>query len=250
MINFFRKIRKQLADDNKPLKYMRYAFGEILLVVIGILIALSINNWNETQKYNKEETTILENLHENLKQAKSQSTDFIHNEEQLKELLISALGISSNRKQNDTISFSDLDFYDLLWDFQSQVPVINTYSDIKSTDKLSIIKNREIRESFNGLELAINDLNVLVSDRLTVQQLRIDEIAVNEINFIPLLKRQTSLDITNEIPNNYKSILSNPKTRNLLGIKLELTYQVLKNRKDLEIEIDRLISLLETEIEK
>jgi hypothetical protein len=50
MINFFRKIRKKLADDNKPLKYMRYAIGEILLVVIGILIALSINNWNENRK--------------------------------------------------------------------------------------------------------------------------------------------------------------------------------------------------------
>jgi len=47
MINFFRKIRKQFADDNKPLKYMRYAIGEIVLVVIGILIALQINNWNE-----------------------------------------------------------------------------------------------------------------------------------------------------------------------------------------------------------
>ncbi len=50
MINFFRKIRKKLADDNKPLKYARYAIGEIFLVVIGILIALSINNWNENQK--------------------------------------------------------------------------------------------------------------------------------------------------------------------------------------------------------
>ena len=49
MIPFFRKIRKQFADDNKPLKYMRYAIGEIILVVIGILIALSINNWNENQ---------------------------------------------------------------------------------------------------------------------------------------------------------------------------------------------------------
>ena len=48
MINFFRKTRKKLADDNKPLKYMRYAIGEILLVVIGILIALSINNWNQS----------------------------------------------------------------------------------------------------------------------------------------------------------------------------------------------------------
>lgn len=53
MINFFRKIRKQLADDNRPLKYMRYAIGEIVLVVIGILIALSINNWNEEQKRGK-----------------------------------------------------------------------------------------------------------------------------------------------------------------------------------------------------
>ncbi len=46
MIPFFRKIRKKMADDNKPLKYMRYAIGEIVLVVIGILIALQINTWN------------------------------------------------------------------------------------------------------------------------------------------------------------------------------------------------------------
>ena len=58
MINFFRKIRKQLADDNKPLQYMRYAIGEIALVVIGILIALSINNWNEERKLVIEEKDI------------------------------------------------------------------------------------------------------------------------------------------------------------------------------------------------
>jgi len=50
MINFFRKTRKKLADDNKFFKYSRYAIGEIVLVVIGILIALSINNWNEGRK--------------------------------------------------------------------------------------------------------------------------------------------------------------------------------------------------------
>jgi len=62
MINFFRKIRKQLADDNKPLKYARYAIGEIVLVVIGILIALSINNWNENQKDRKAENEALIDL--------------------------------------------------------------------------------------------------------------------------------------------------------------------------------------------
>ncbi|WP_299161952.1 DUF6090 family protein [uncultured Eudoraea sp.] len=63
MINFFRRIRKKLADDNKPLKYMRYAIGEILLVVVGILIALSINNWNEDKKVMKYELKILQELY-------------------------------------------------------------------------------------------------------------------------------------------------------------------------------------------
>ena len=63
MINIFRKIRKQLANDNKPLKYMRYAFGEIILVVIGILIALQINSWNKDRIAKMEEIQILKNLH-------------------------------------------------------------------------------------------------------------------------------------------------------------------------------------------
>jgi len=66
MINFFRRIRKNLADDNKPLKYMRYAIGEILLVVVGILIALSINNWNEERKDRVKEREVLEDIMNNL----------------------------------------------------------------------------------------------------------------------------------------------------------------------------------------
>ena len=50
MIKFFRKIRYNLMEQNKTGKYFKYAIGEILLVVIGILIALSINNWNDQKK--------------------------------------------------------------------------------------------------------------------------------------------------------------------------------------------------------
>ncbi len=50
MINFFRKIRYNLMEQNKTGKYLKYAIGEIVLVVIGILIAISINNWNENRK--------------------------------------------------------------------------------------------------------------------------------------------------------------------------------------------------------
>jgi hypothetical protein len=242
---------KTIKPTLKAGRYFKYAIGEILLVVIGILIALQINNWNETQKLKKEETTILKNLQDNLKQAQSQSAYFITRENELLEFLVLALEINSEKKQHDTVTFSNEDFKEIVWDFEAGVPVINTYSDIKSTGKLAIIQNREIRESFNGLELAINELNQLVSDRLTVQQMRIDDIAVSEINYMPLLvNRHPSIDVSNETQNDYKVILSNPKTRNLLGIKLELTLDVLQNRKDLAIEIDKLIALLETELEQ
>ena len=55
-----------MADDNRPLKYARYAVGEIVLVVIGILIALQINNWNEEHKTKKFENEILYLISENL----------------------------------------------------------------------------------------------------------------------------------------------------------------------------------------
>jgi len=66
MTPFFRRIRKKMADDNKPVQYARYAIGEIVLVVIGILIALQINNWNEERKNKKFEDEILYLISENL----------------------------------------------------------------------------------------------------------------------------------------------------------------------------------------
>ena len=50
MIKFFRHIRQRLLSEGKTGKYFKYAIGEIILVVIGILIALQINNWNENRK--------------------------------------------------------------------------------------------------------------------------------------------------------------------------------------------------------
>ena len=49
MIKFFRNIRQRMLIENKFSKYLIYAIGEIVLVVIGILIALSINNWNQKE---------------------------------------------------------------------------------------------------------------------------------------------------------------------------------------------------------
>ena len=66
MIKFFRKIRKNLLMENKTGKYLKYAIGEIVLVMIGILLALQINNWNESRKLKTEEVEILNNFRSSL----------------------------------------------------------------------------------------------------------------------------------------------------------------------------------------
>jgi hypothetical protein len=58
MIYFFRKIRKHLVFANKSAQYLKYAIGEIFLVVIGILVALQLDNWNDQRKFNKALLTI------------------------------------------------------------------------------------------------------------------------------------------------------------------------------------------------
>lgn len=249
MTNFFRRTRKNFAYNKRLFKYLYYVTGEIVLVVIGILIALKINNWNEAQKTEQEEINTLVNLLDNLYRAQEQSEYFIVQEKKLKQSLLLALGKSS--KGADFIQYiSDSVFYELLWNFEANVPVINAYSDIKSTGKVAIIRNAEIRKNFTNLEASINVLKFFVSDRITVQQLRVDNIAEREVNFVRLLNTQDpEVNIDNELTNDYRSILSNPKTRNLLAIKLELTNKVIRYREGLGMEINDLILLLRTELE-
>ncbi len=67
MFKFFRNIRQSLLMKDKITKYYKYAFGEIILVVIGILIALSINNWNEARKNRIEQLILINNIIEDLR---------------------------------------------------------------------------------------------------------------------------------------------------------------------------------------
>src|SRR5210317_1919184 len=78
MINFFRKTRKKLADENKFLQYSRYAIGEIVLVVIGILIALSVNNWNENRKINNDIALLFTSLESELENNINETSSLIN----------------------------------------------------------------------------------------------------------------------------------------------------------------------------
>ncbi len=225
---------------------MTYAIGEIILVVIGILIALSINNWNENRKNSIEEKAILETLLENLKLSKAQSEFLISEEITLKERLIQILGIDANNTKSNSQIIPDSIFKSAVWELQSDQPTFNTYNNLKSTNKLNLIKNKKINERFTELEFRQNKLNDILDDRLKVHQIRIDDIMENDINFIPLVKSNIpDINIENEPKNNYSQLLEIKRIRNLLGMKLTFTQDVINSRENLDKEIKDLIALIE-----
>jgi hypothetical protein len=80
MIKFFRKIRQNLLSEGKTVKYFKYAIGEIILVMIGILLALQVSNWNQERKEADKEQLLLEALHQEFLENRTQldSVVFVH----------------------------------------------------------------------------------------------------------------------------------------------------------------------------
>ena len=72
MIKLFRKIRQNLLMENKTGKYFKYAIGEVVLVMIGILLALQVSNWNQDRKDRISERKLLDNIHKDFAQNKIQ----------------------------------------------------------------------------------------------------------------------------------------------------------------------------------
>ena len=129
-----------MADDNRPLKYMRYAVGEIVLVVIGILIALSINNWNEQRLDRIQEIIILKNIKKDLSQ---DTLDMNFNIEQHKKILnnekkLLDFMMSNHLEPIDNINYSDALGFALLIELHE-----STYNNIQNND-LGILTNNSL----------------------------------------------------------------------------------------------------------
>jgi len=156
MTPFFRRIRQKLANDNQFLKYSRYAIGEILLVVVGILIALQINNWNEERKNSIIEQGTLVSLKSDLETALVQLDDKLRQNRNYKTLDSILLDIMHFKKD---ISTDSLEILTLSHTFSPGFdPELGTLNEILSTGKMEIIKNRALRKHISTWNKYMDEL--------------------------------------------------------------------------------------------
>jgi hypothetical protein len=155
MIKFFRKIRQKMLNENKFSKYLMYAIGEIVLVVIGILIALSINNWNENRKKSNKETTILANIHKEFRENRKQLDSVVsrHRVSHSNSAKIIKLFPIKSKLESEVLDSLSVQLW---WSFGGATfnPSQTSINALASTSSFDIIENEILRD----LLISWNDL--------------------------------------------------------------------------------------------
>lgn len=156
MIKFFRKIRQKMLSENKFSKYLIYAIGEIILVVIGILIALQINNTNESNKARSKELQYLKNIKTDLNLNIQNINDFITKRNTQIKSASTVLDYYEGRKALDynDLSTNCLNVY--IWHKFYQVN--NTFKELVNSGNLALISSDEIKNNLLNIDALYNEL--------------------------------------------------------------------------------------------
>ena len=180
MIKFFRKIRYDLMEKNKTGKYFKYAIGEITLVVIGILIALQINNWNEQRKTRNSEISYIHSIINDLK-GDSETIRFIV--ENTKEKIANNELLMSQLRSFDTITDSRPLFTLMrdnvgFVDFKAQDHTIET---LKNSGNIEILNSEFIR---TGLQSYYDTVEVIYIQQNLMNKSTTESNRANFFNYL------------------------------------------------------------------
>ena len=189
MIKFFRKIRQNLLMENKTGKYFKYAIGEIMLVVIGILIALQINNWNQQHQQKTEELKQLKALklefEKNALNLDSITKHHIENEDATLRVI--------NATSHYTIKEFDSLYYKATYNYNFD-PSKGIYNSLINSGNIELISNETLKYKLAEIQDIVTDY---IDDENNVREYGIKEFfpfVVNQMPYNPhrLYKNRTA----------------------------------------------------------
>lgn len=183
MIKLFKNIRKSLLSDGKNSKYLKYAIGEIVLVVIGILIALQINNWNSNRIQKQKEFVYLNNIKRYLKEQLATIESQIDYESHINQIAAPMI-IYYKAHQAFKVDSLFTKNVGVLTGRKTFVKNAPTYTELISSGNIDIISNKTIKDDIikyyqeiERVELIINKNNNLFTDAVFIPEiLKISEI--------------------------------------------------------------------------
>ena len=240
MIKFFRQIRQRMLSQNKLGKYLLYAIGEVILVVIGILIALQLNNFNQERKDKILEIKILTEIRENLLndfEDHNENTGFLSNVVHSSKIILDHL--------NNDLPYHDSLAYHFAWlPMAANFDAINSGYNLWLSEGVNIIRNKSIRLKISKIYgQQYKWLRDFLKDR---------QLLNNQPLFLDMMKKFKTYEHLNKgIPRDYESLKSDDDFKVLaqqnafmINTTLQFYLRIMNECnmliEDLQVEIDKL----------
>ena len=232
--------------ENKTSKYLKYAIGEIVLVVIGILIALQINNWNERRKELKRSHEILLEIKENLQFNSARFMAEIDEEKSvIKSIDIVLNNINENKGYNDSLDFHFI--YTTYYPTASRKS--SGYETLKSQG-VELIKSKNIRQSIINLyEKTYNELDDVTKESGVIHDTNMIPLFTELFLTLPFLP-DAPIEKMGAIPFSYEKVVESQKLRGILSFWRQSRAVSIKLRKIAIDENNNLINAINKELEK
>ncbi|MCA0133803.1 DUF6090 family protein [Winogradskyella alexanderae] len=237
MIKFFRHIRKSLLEQNQMGKYFKYAIGEILLVVIGILIALQINNWNERRKATIEGLVLLENIYEDIKY-NLDKIDFVYawdstQNDRNKKLIQLLFDQNSTYHDSLEIYFGSVTRYEVF------SPRRTAYETLK-TKGLELIRNKTLRSKITELYDEVYVLNDMVLEFR--KEIHLKHVPIFNNRFLTLD------EVEYKVPIDFNSLKNDKKFINTLSYILAESDNFLEHHNNMRAQTKQLRDIIFEEL--
>ena len=238
MIKFFRQIRQNLLTKNKFGKYLLYAIGEIVLVVVGILIALSINNWNTNKNLRDLENELLFDVRENLiASVTNLESDISYNKKTLANYEKILSHIKHDLPYNNSLdsAFSYISYW------SDPHFTYTAYETLKSKG-MDIIQNDSLKNTIT--EIYEQYFPFVISELK-------GEWELHQSVVLPFVAKNI-LYVNAEIarPNNYHSLKSNDEFHNIMGLKMNTRKYTIQNAEMTKDKVSSLIVKIDKELER
>lgn len=218
MIKVFRKIRQSLLSNNKLSKYLLYAIGEIILVVVGILIALQLNTWNAERIQRQELNATFERMLDEINDSRIQANNKIG--------AIDSVVKTSNKRSLHLMSLQNQDslvnIYESLEGLSQVISVVfdmPTTGEFLNDKNISSLENIRLKTLLLRIKQNLKFSQVVDSYALTQLNTIIEPFIMKNINYARMTGGRDMVEINS--PTDYSIFTNNLELENLINLKIE-----------------------------
>jgi hypothetical protein len=233
MLNFFKKPLEKFLKEGNLKKYLTYALGEIIIVVIGILLALYLNNWNQKRTNKKQEIQFYQSMKNQLNEdLNTLIGEMNYNQNYLDQFSYAKKLILLNDKSKaDTLEKIVLNMVRYS-DFRRKS---NVYQTLVNSGEITLINNYKITERLQSLEENYNYINRLEENHATIIISQIIPAIKQVIQFDPLMIEDAGTLFSYKFQNNFDMLI-------------DINIEKMEAYKQAKIEINSILKLIDQEL--